>query len=117
MVHEEYEEDEEDEDEGEVVGVAAIATTSTPSTPLFDAPNENIIINHKCLMAKATEVTSSSKLFSNISLMNDAKSLEVKCELVSLDVFMSNLQGDAKEHFEALLSQLGEAKDLLDEQD
>ena len=34
-----------------------------------------------------------------------------------MDNFISNLQGDTKKHFEALLSQLGEAQDLLEEKE
>jgi hypothetical protein len=49
--------DSEDEESGEM---ATIAIVSTPPTSLFNSQNENAIVNnHKCLMAKATEVTSS----------------------------------------------------------
>jgi hypothetical protein len=46
-----------DEESGEM---AAIAIVSTPYTSLFNSQIENsIVTNHKCRMAKATEVTSS----------------------------------------------------------
>jgi hypothetical protein len=60
VVHEEYDsgsddDDSKDEENGEM---AVIAIVSTPSTSLFESHNENTIItNHKCLMAKASEVT------------------------------------------------------------
>ena len=41
----------------------------------------------------------------------------MKCEVVGLDAFLSNMQGETKKHFEALLSQLGEAQDLLEEKE
>ena len=46
--------------------------------------------------------------------MNDATSLRVKEEIVALDHFMANLQGETKKHFEALMSQYGEAQDILE---
>jgi hypothetical protein len=98
---EEYMSGGEEESEEEVVGVAAIATTSTPSTSLFDSPNENTANNsHKCLMAKASKATYSSRPISNstISLVDDEDSLKVKCEVVGLDEFMSNLEGATKVH-------------------
>ena len=119
LVHEVYTSGDEDEEEdNEVVGVAAIATTSTPSTSLFDAPNENTVnVEHKCLMAKGSEVNSSSKPITHISLMDDEESLKVKLELVGLDEFVSNLQGETKERFMALMSELEEAQELLEEQE
>ena len=41
----------------------------------------------------------------------------MKREVVGLDAFLSNLQGEAQEHFEALLSRLSEAQDLLEEKE
>jgi hypothetical protein len=50
--------------------MAAVAIVSTPPTSLFNWQNENVIvINHKCLMAKATEVTSSPTPSSYSSMM------------------------------------------------
>jgi hypothetical protein len=47
--------------------------------------------------------------------VDDEDRLKVKCEVVSLDEFLTNLEGDTKVHFESLLSQLGEAHVLLEE--
>src|SRR3954467_6902243 len=62
LVHEEYlSEDEEDGDDDEHKGMAAIAMhskSSTTSSSLFDSPNENKTIAHRCLMAR--EVISKS---------------------------------------------------------
>ena len=71
ITHEEYSYDDDDEDEVEDTssGVAALATTSTPSFSLFDSPNENMSNkNVTCLMARGTEVLSSSH---STSLVND----------------------------------------------
>jgi hypothetical protein len=81
----------EDEQQDEVVGVITISTTSTS---LFDAPKENSTNNHHmCLMAKATEVTSSSKSIakSNVSLMDDVDSLKVQVEVVGLYELLTNI--------------------------
>jgi hypothetical protein len=63
VAHEEYDsgseddDDSQDEESGEMVTISIV---STPSTSLFGSQNENAIVtNHKCLMDKATEVTSS----------------------------------------------------------
>ena len=66
VAQEEYFSDDDDDDEGgEVVATAniAIVTKSSPSTSLFNSPNENPRIIHKCLMAKTTSVTPHSKPF------------------------------------------------------
>ena len=81
-----------DEEEESEEAVAAIATTTSPMS-LFDAPNENLSTNNpKCLMARATEVTSTSNITpnSNVSLLGDKDSLKVKLEVVSLDAYLSN---------------------------
>lgn len=117
LVHEEYiSGGEEEESNGEVEGVATIAkATPAPSIPLFDSPNENPINNkHKCLMAKATMVTPSyKKTTPSPTMINDETSLKIKCEVVSLDTFLTNIDGDTKVHVEALLLQLGEANELV----
>jgi hypothetical protein len=41
----------------------------------------------------------------------------VKLEFIALDEFIANLQGDTKKHLEALMCQLGEAEDLLEEKE
>jgi archaellum component FlaC len=125
VVQEEYESGGEDEEsDGEVVGVAAIAKTTSTISPittpsLFNSPNENATNNsHKCLMAKATSVTPSSKPTPPPSTkVDNAMSLKIKCEVVSLDAFLTNIDGDTKVHFEALLTQLGEANERLEEQE
>ena len=117
MTQEEYS-SEEDEEEETTSEVAAIATTSTPSSSLFESPNENLSNNKeaKCFMAKTSEVSPSSKSIpkSKNNMMDNLESLKIKQEIVALDVFISNLQGEAKMHFETLLRQLGEAQDLIE---
>ena len=46
--------------------------------------------------------------------MNDATSLKIKEELVAFDFFMTNLQGDYKKHFGALMDQLAMANDSIE---
>jgi hypothetical protein len=93
--------------------MAAIAITSSPPPSLFDSPNENAPIHATCLMAKGPEVLShySPKTMDD---MDDVASLKIKEEMVAFDVFRANLQGEAKRHFEALMSQYGEALELLE---
>jgi hypothetical protein len=119
LTQEEYSSGEEEEEEEETTSeVATIVTTSIPSTSLFESPNENLSNNKdaKCFMAKTSEVSPSSKsiLKSKNAMMDDLKSLKVKEEVVALDVFISNLQGEAKKHFESLMGQLGKAQDLIE---
>ena len=47
----------------------------------------------------------------------DAESLKVKLEAITLDEFLSNLQGDAKVHVESLVAQLEEARDPIEEKE
>ena len=110
-------EESEEEEEETTSGVAAIATTSTSTPSLFESPNENLpnkIIH--CLMARGSEVSS---YFSSVSKtkneMHDLASLKAKEEVVALDYYLSNLQGEDKKHFGALASQLNEALDYLEE--
>ena len=115
---EQYDTGDEGEEEGERA-VAAIATTTLPPN-LFDAPNENLpVTNAKCFMARATEVTSTSNITPNshISMLSDVGSLKIKQEIIGFDVFLSNLQGEGRAHFETLLSRLNEAQDLLEEKE
>ncbi|KAK1664531.1 hypothetical protein QYE76_052690 [Lolium multiflorum] len=125
IIREEYSSDEGEEREDkssnkEEEGVAAIAI-STPSVSLFDSPNENHVTNNShCLMEKvSSEVESSSKLTSpsNAISIDDATSLTIKREIVGLDAFLTNMQGDTKIHVGALLAQLGAAQDLIEEKE
>jgi hypothetical protein len=121
VFHEEYEsrgDDDHDNESSEEAGVAIIATTSTPSISLFGATNENLsTAKHKCLMVKATEVSPKpiTKPFTPTS--HDANILKVNMEVVALDEFLTNMHGDTKKHFEALMSQLREAQELLEEKE
>ena len=66
-------------------------------------------------MAKTSEVTISSKPTSKIiASESDVESLKIKREIVSLDEFISNLQGEAKKHVQTLFDRLAHANDLLD---
>ena len=49
LTQEEYMSGDEEEEKSEVVGMAAIATTSSSPKSLFEAPNENKVINHDAL--------------------------------------------------------------------
>ncbi|KAK1605612.1 hypothetical protein QYE76_029285 [Lolium multiflorum] len=122
IIREEYSSDEGEECEDkssnkEEEGVAAIAI-STPSISLFDSPNENLVANNsRCLMAKvSSEVESPSELTSssNAISIDDATSLTIKREILGLDAFLTNMQGDTT-HVEALMAQLGAAQDLIEE--
>ena len=64
-------------------------------------------------MAKTTEVSppSSPKAMSS---MDDAISLKIKEEIVAFDHFITNMQGETKKHVEALMSQYGEAQEMLE---
>ncbi|KAK1619426.1 hypothetical protein QYE76_024943 [Lolium multiflorum] len=125
IIREEYSSDEGEERENkssnkEGEGVAAI-TISTPSISLFDSPNENLIANnYRWLMAKvSSEVESPSKptSSSNAISIDDATSLTIKREIVGLDAFLTNMQGDTKTHVEALMAQLGAAQDFIEEKE
>jgi hypothetical protein len=121
MTQEQYSyREESDEEETTTSGVAAIATTSTPSTSLFESPNEDSPIkNVKCLMAKASEVSStpsSSISKTNDASRNDLASLRVKEEIVAFDEYVSSVQGVHRLHFESLMSQYGQNLEKLDEQ-
>jgi hypothetical protein len=67
----------------------------------------------------STEVKSPSKPSSstNALYIYDATSLTVKREIMGLDSFLTNMQGDTKTHVGALLSQLGAAQDLIEEKE
>jgi hypothetical protein len=97
----------------------AIAIVSTPPISLFNSQNENaIVINHKCLMAKATKVTTSptpSSSHSKSISMDDVSSLKIKKELLSCDEFIANMKGKTKVYFETLMCQLGDAHDTIKE--
>src|SRR5664279_4086102 len=114
LTQEEYSSDEEEETTTEV---AAIAITSSPSSSLFESPNENVTNkSERCLMEKASEVSSTlTSISKTMNEMNDITSLKAKEEIVALDYFMANLQGESKKNFETLMSQYGEAQILLEE--
>ena len=78
VTREEYMSGGESDEEETTSEVAAIAITSSTSPSLFESPNENIPIQSaKCLMAKATEVSSPS-LSKTTNEMDDLMSLRVK---------------------------------------
>ena len=114
VTHEEYPSGDKEEDSpSEVVEVAAMAITKTTSpTSLFHAPNDNLhTVKDVCLMAKASEVSPITKPKCTPTI--DLDSLKVKIEVVSLDEFLTNMQGETKRHVESLMAQLGEAQDLI----
>jgi hypothetical protein len=122
--HEEYDSRSEDDDESqdeESGEMATVAIVSSLSTSLFDSQNDNsTITNHKCLMAKATEVTPSptpsSSHFESI-FMDDVSSLKIKKEHVSCDEFLANLKGHTKVYFDTLVCQFGDAHDTIKEKE
>src|SRR3954466_3071201 len=82
----------------------------SPSS-LFNSPNKNPHIIHKCLMAKTTTVTTPSKPFAptNPSLLDcveDNEEPKVQ-EGNEFELFMTKLKGEAKRHVVALLDKLG----------
>src|SRR3954467_883638 len=116
VAHEEYFSDDEDNEEGdEIVATAtvAIAMESPSSSSLFNSPNENPHIIHKCLMAKTTSVTppltpftpTNPPLFDCVEDIEEPKVQEGN----EFELFMSKLKGEAKRHFVALLEKLGGA--------
>ena len=103
VTREEYISGDEDSEDEESAEVAAIAITSSSSPSLFESPNEDApTTSATCLMAKATEVISSSTP-KTINDMHDHIGLRIKEENVALNRFMSNLKGEAKGRFESLL--------------
>jgi hypothetical protein len=121
VVYEEYEsrgDDDGGNESSEEAGVSNIAITYTPAISLFGASNENIsTIKHKCPMVKATEVLPKPITRPFSPAPNDVNSLKVKIEAVALDEFLTEMQGDTKKHVEALMSQLGEAQELVEEKE
>ena len=106
--------DEEDAHEDTLSEKATSA--STPMTYLFESPNGNLSFNlNKCLMAKTSEVTTSSKpTCKTIVLECDVESLKIKREIISLDEFISNFEGEPKKHVQVMLDRLAHAIDILD---
>src|SRR5664279_1510226 len=104
--------DEEEEETTSEVAAIAIASSSSPS--LFESPNENLPTQSaRCLMAKGNEV-SSSHSSKTMNETHDLASIREQEEIIAFDLFMSNLRGESKMHFETLLSQYGEAQQLLE---
>ena len=121
IAQEEYSSGEEEEEEETKSEVAGIAIASSPTPSLFESPNENVSISPlsaptssaRCLMAKANEVSSSSTPIA-MSNVDDPTSIEVKVELVALDHFIANMQGETKKHVETLMSQYDDALEMLE---
>ena len=111
VAQEEYATSDSEDEDAPNKEVAALAIVSTSSSSLFASPNENLSTNTaRCLMAHLTEVSSPSP-----KTTHDQSSLEIKKELVAFDTFVTNLQGEAKEHVESLMRQLCAAEELLQE--
>ena len=109
--------DDDDEEEETTSQVAAIAIASPSSSSLFESPNENTSTrNAKCLMAKLTEVSSSTSSKTPNANHDDA-SLSVEDNNASLTRFMANLKGETKMHFEGLLKQYLETNALLEKKE
>src|SRR3954464_8014871 len=122
VAQEEYFSDNEDNEEGDEIvatAIVAIAMESSPSSSLFNSPNENPHIIHKCLMAKTTTVTPPLKPFTstNPSLLDCVEEKEEPKiqEGNEFELFISKLKGEAKRHFVALLEQLGGAHAHIEE--
>src|SRR3954464_5360667 len=98
--------------------MAAIATASTPPPSLFDAPNEKATRkNASCFMAKSSEVSlsNSSHDVSTNMPMDENNNSSMNPEIIAFDKCLSKLEGDNKKFFGALMTQLAEAHDLLDQ--
>ena len=94
----------------------AVATTPTPPLSLFESPNEKTPIkNASCFMAKSSEVSLSRTLNANSRNMHDDNDASNNPEIIAFDKFMNNLEGDNKKYYGALMAQLGEAHELLDQ--
>ena len=94
--------------------MAGIAIASSPTPSLFESPNENVSTSSaRCLMAKADEVSSSLTPIA-MSNIDDPTSLEVKKELVALDHFIANMQGETKKHVETLMGQYDDALEMVE---
>lgn len=114
VAEEEYSSRSEDEEEDTPSAMAAVAIASSTLSSLFNSPNENAPIQATCLMAKGPEVYSHSSP-KTMHDMDDPTSLKVKEEMVAFETFRANLQGETKRHFEAIMSQYGEALELLEQ--
>ena len=109
VAREEYPDDKEEETEKETSHVSAMAilktaTTTTPS--LFDSPNNDLLPKGNkgiCFMAKAIE-TASTSVDNYTPTDIDVESLKVKLEAITMDEFLSNLQGEARIHVESLVA-------------
>ena len=67
-------------------------------------------------MERSSEVTSSNFSFPKAMIdMDDPASLKVKEEIIALDYFYTNLQGEHQVRFEALMDQLAQNEALLEE--
>src|SRR5664279_3009220 len=114
VTQEEYLSNDDEEEEETTSEVAAIAIASSSPPSLFESPNENLPTQSaRCLMAKGSEV-SSSHSSKTMNETHDLASLREQEESIAFDLFMSNLRGESKMHFETLLSQYGEAQHLLE---
>ena len=117
VVQEEYQEDDDDDENEEAMAMASVAIDTTSRVSLFNAPNENITA--KCLMDKATnKVTPNIKTTiipnpSSTVSFDDGKGSND--EVNEFESFMSKLKGKSKKHFVALLEQLGEANDMIED--
>lgn len=114
VAEEEYSSGSEDEEEDTTSAMAAVAIASSTPSSLFDSPNENAPIQATCLMAKGPEVHSHSSP-KTMHDMDDPTSLKVKEEMIAFETFLANLQGETKRHFETIMSQYGEALELLEQ--
>ena len=118
IAQEEYTSDEEDDEEEETTpatSLMAVATTTTHHPSLFESPNDKTPIKKaSCFMAKSSEVSSPKPSNTNSRNMHDDDDDSSNPEIIAFDKFMSNLEGDSKKYYGALMAQLGEAHELLD---
>ncbi|KAK1648336.1 hypothetical protein QYE76_066141 [Lolium multiflorum] len=106
-----------DEEDTTSNGLVALASLSTNSSSPSESPNEIIHVEEEsCLMAKSSEVSSSSPSMPNISsdLGVDDASLKVKQEMLEFDEFLLNLQGINKKHVSNLMARLAQQNDMLE---
>ena len=105
--------------------MASVAIGVTPSSlsSLFTNQNDKTSpTKHKCFMAKGVlpKVTSLPKhsITSTPSLLDCVENIEDNnAHQGHLSNLMKSFEGDHKIAFDALMTQLGEANDLIDEQD
>ena len=123
LVHEEYLSGDDEDGDDEKVGMTSIAVHSKSSSStsiLFESPNENQPITHRCLMAREVISKSTSPKSPSPTPNSSCEELEDECddgvdysEEASL-AFMKTLKGESLARFLNLMKSLTERDDYID---